>query len=83
MVIGAVAPSSLGLPMTIPNEPLPQFTWRVLEKLPGVVAVGASFCMGMWWLINRRDKIREDEFEMKRTPKSAQVAEREREEVHS
>ena len=63
-----MAPEKLGLPMTVPNEPLPQYTWRVLEKLPGVVAVGASFCLGMWWLINRRDQVREEEILAARPP---------------
>ncbi len=79
MVIAAVAPEKLGLPMTIPTEPLPQFTWRVLSKLPGVVGVGASFCLGMWWLINRRDKIREEEFETIPAPQPTPAAKRERE----
>jgi formate dehydrogenase iron-sulfur subunit len=81
LVIGAVAPEKLGLPMNIPLEPLPQKTWQVLSKLPGVVAVGASFCLGMWWLINRRDKIREEEFVMAKEEQAVATPAREVEEV--
>jgi formate dehydrogenase iron-sulfur subunit len=57
MIIAAVPPEELGLPVNLPTDPLPLRTWNVLSRLPGVVAVGASFCLGMWWLINRRDRL--------------------------
>jgi formate dehydrogenase iron-sulfur subunit len=57
LIIAAVPPEKLGLPVDIPTESLPKKTWAVLSRLPGVVAAGAALCLGMWWLIERREKI--------------------------
>ena len=61
LILSAVAPEKLGLPVDLPGEPLPERTWQVLSRLPGVVSVGATFCLGVAWLINRRNKVREEE----------------------
>ena len=57
LLIAAVPPEELGLPVDLPGAPMPALTWQALSRLPGVVATGAAFCLGMWWLINRRDKL--------------------------
>jgi len=61
LVIAAVPPEKLGLPTAVPGSPMPQTTWQVLSRLPGVVVTGAAFCLGMWWLIHRRDQVRLEE----------------------
>jgi formate dehydrogenase iron-sulfur subunit len=60
LIIAAVPPEKLGLPTDLPSDPLPKRTWQVLSRLPGVVAAGAAFCVGMWWLIERRNRVAED-----------------------
>ena len=52
LVIASVPPGELGLPSDLPEQAMPERTWQVLSRLPGVVVVGAAFCTGMWWLIN-------------------------------
>ncbi len=56
LLIAAVSPAELGLPADVPTDSLPKRTWEVLSRLPGVVAVGAAFCVGTWWVIQRRDR---------------------------
>ena len=46
--------AQLGLRTGVPQEPLPETTWRVLELLPDVVSTGAVLLGGIWWITNRR-----------------------------
>jgi formate dehydrogenase iron-sulfur subunit len=43
----------MGLP-DLPNEAMPMLTFRVLSKIPPIVAVGASVLSGLWWLTRRK-----------------------------
>jgi formate dehydrogenase iron-sulfur subunit len=60
LIIAAVPPEKLGLPTDVPKEALPGRTWAVLSRLPGVVAAGAAFCLGTWWVIERRNKLADE-----------------------
>jgi len=57
LIIAAVPPAKLGLPVDVPKEALPQRTWQVLSRLPGVVVAGAAFLLGTWWVIERRNQV--------------------------
>ncbi|NIR52784.1 4Fe-4S dicluster domain-containing protein [candidate division KSB1 bacterium] len=35
----------------------PKLTWRVLSQIPNVVSVGGVLMVGIWWIINRREKL--------------------------
>jgi formate dehydrogenase iron-sulfur subunit len=52
--ISAVPFAQIGLRTGVPQEPLPETTWRVLELLPDVVSTGAVLLGGIWWITNRR-----------------------------
>ena len=79
LMIAAVPPAALGLPVNVPTEPLPQRTWEVLSRLPGVVAAGAAFLLGTWWVIERRNKVAAERV----TGEMDLVPEKSREEVTS
>jgi formate dehydrogenase iron-sulfur subunit len=82
MMIAAVPPAKLGLPTNVPAGSLPQRTWQVLSRLPGVVAAGGAFCLGMWWLIERRNKVAaEASLEAVAASNAVEAPEREKEEV--
>ncbi|PJB78230.1 MAG: 4Fe-4S ferredoxin [Acidobacteria bacterium CG_4_9_14_3_um_filter_49_7] len=42
-------------------QALPELTWQVLNKIPMIVPVWATFLTGMWWLNNRKDEVDENE----------------------
>ena len=52
--LSAVPFEQIGLRTGVPQEPLPETTWQVLELLPGVVSTGAVLLGGIWWITNRR-----------------------------
>jgi formate dehydrogenase iron-sulfur subunit len=46
------------LPATVPMDPLPERTWKVLQTVPFVfVGMGAAL-VGLRWFFSRRDRIR-------------------------
>lgn len=66
LVISPVPFEQLGYVSNLPKEPLPQLTSAALEKIPGVVSVGAVFLGGMYWLTKRKNQVsKEERTEMK------------------
>jgi formate dehydrogenase iron-sulfur subunit len=65
LYISAVPFKQLGLPMNLPGEPLPDLTWSVLSKIPRFSVFFGSFLYGVWWVIDRRIEIAEQEPEKK------------------
>jgi formate dehydrogenase iron-sulfur subunit len=57
LYLSAVPFEQIGLRTNLPQQPLPQLTWRVLEALPSVVSVGSVLLGGIWWITNRRDEV--------------------------
>jgi formate dehydrogenase iron-sulfur subunit len=47
----------LGFRDTLGTAPLPDLTWSVLSKLPGVVTCGGAALMALWWITKRRDEV--------------------------
>jgi formate dehydrogenase iron-sulfur subunit len=47
----------LGFKAGLPSEALPDITWGVLEKIPGVVTVGGAALFGIWWITHRRQEV--------------------------
>jgi formate dehydrogenase iron-sulfur subunit len=41
----------------LPNQPLPMLTYRVLSKIPDLVALGGVFLGGIWWITHRREEV--------------------------
>jgi len=59
--ISAVPFEQIGLRTGVPQEPLPETTWRVLELVPDVVSTGAVLLGGIWWITNRRSEVEKKE----------------------
>jgi formate dehydrogenase iron-sulfur subunit len=57
LFLSAVPFDQIGLRTGVPQEPLPETTWRVLELLPDVVSTGSVLLGGIWWITNRRDEV--------------------------
>ena len=47
----------LGFKAGLPTEALPDITWGVLEKIPGVVSVGGAALFAVWWITHRRQEV--------------------------
>ena len=41
----------------LPKQPLPMLTYRVLSKIPNLVALGGVFLGGIWWITHRREEV--------------------------
>ncbi|MFN8547848.1 MAG: 4Fe-4S dicluster domain-containing protein [Candidatus Eisenbacteria bacterium] len=50
----------LGLPVGVPEEPLPGLTFRVLEKIPSVSTLWGTMLAGTWWVVHRRMTLAEN-----------------------
>jgi len=59
--LSAVPFAQIGLRTGVPQEPLPETTWRVLELLPDVVSTGTVLLGGIWWITNRRSEVAKKE----------------------
>ena len=57
LFLSAVPFEQIGLRTNVPQEPLPETTWRVLEMLPDVVSTGSVLLGGIWWITNRRAEV--------------------------
>jgi formate dehydrogenase iron-sulfur subunit len=53
LILSSIPFAAMGLP-DLPNEAMPMLTFRVLSKIPPIVAVGASVLSGLWWLTRRK-----------------------------
>lgn len=57
LILSAAPFEKIGLKTSLPQEPLPALTWRVLERVPDVVTVGSVLLGGIYWITNRRDEV--------------------------
>lgn len=58
LVISDVSPAALGFPTNLGNEPLPDLTAAVLEKIPRFCVVASVFLGGIYWITKRREEVR-------------------------
>ncbi len=61
LMLSPVDFSELGFRTDVPTHPLPELTWRVQKNIPYVVATGSVFLGGLWWIINRRMELAQEE----------------------
>jgi formate dehydrogenase iron-sulfur subunit len=61
LVISPVPFEQLGFTSHLPGEPLPKLTANAMEKIPGVVSVGALCLGGLYWLTKRKNEIAKKE----------------------
>jgi formate dehydrogenase iron-sulfur subunit len=69
LYLSAVPFAALGFPTNLPHDPLPMYTYRVLSKMPTIVAAGAVLLGGIWWITKRRAEVAVAEGEENGTPK--------------
>lgn len=55
--LSAVPFEQIGLRANVPHQPLPDYTWRVLELIPDVVSTGGVLLGGIWWITHRRAEV--------------------------
>jgi formate dehydrogenase iron-sulfur subunit len=61
LVISPVPFEQLGFTSHLSGEPLPKLTANAMEKIPGVVSVGALCLGGLYWLTKRKNEIAKEE----------------------
>jgi formate dehydrogenase iron-sulfur subunit len=61
LIISPVPFEQLGYISKLPNESMPEFTMRAMEKIPSVVVGGGLFLSGMYWLTKRKNQIAKEE----------------------
>lgn len=57
LYLSAVPFEQLGLRTNLPQEALPNLTWRVLSTVPDVAGVGAVLMGGVYWITHRREEV--------------------------
>jgi formate dehydrogenase iron-sulfur subunit len=57
LIISDVRPEELGLRTDLVNEPPAMLTWRVLNKIPNVVAMGSLVLGGIYWVTKRSEEV--------------------------
>jgi formate dehydrogenase iron-sulfur subunit len=61
LYLSAVPFEQIGLRMNVPQEAMPEYTWRVLELVPDVVSTGTVLLGGIYWITNRRAEVAKKE----------------------
>jgi formate dehydrogenase iron-sulfur subunit len=61
LMLANVPFEQLGLPVNLPKEGLPGFTWRALETIPSTVGVGSVMLSGIYWITHRRVEVAKQE----------------------
>jgi formate dehydrogenase iron-sulfur subunit len=57
LYLSTVPFEQLGLQTDLDQKPLPLLTFRVLSKIPHLVALGSVALGGVWWITNRRAEV--------------------------
>jgi formate dehydrogenase iron-sulfur subunit len=58
LYLSGVPFEKLGFSTKVGTEPLPELTWRVLEKIPDVVVTAGVAFAAIHWITSRRDEVR-------------------------
>ena len=61
LYLSAVPFEQIGLRTGMPQEALPDLTWRVLDLTPDIVSTGSVLLGGIWWITNRRGEVAKKE----------------------
>lgn len=61
LMLSGVPFESFGFRTDLLHEPLPLLTYRVLSRIPDLVAVGSLLLGGIWWITNRREEVAQAE----------------------
>jgi formate dehydrogenase iron-sulfur subunit len=56
LFLAAVPFEQLAFKVELGDQPMPELTWAALSKIPEVVTLGGAFMMGLFWIVDRRNK---------------------------
>jgi len=65
LYLSPIAFAELGFPHSVQDEAYPELTWKVLSKIPNIVSGGGAVLFGVWWIINRRIRLEEENSQRK------------------
>lgn len=57
LYVSKVPFGDLGLPTTVPNEPIPDLSWRVLSQIPKYSFAAGIVLFGIYWITQRRKEV--------------------------
>jgi formate dehydrogenase iron-sulfur subunit len=60
LFLAAVPFERLAFKVDLGDQPMPELTWAALSKIPEVVTLGGAFMMGLFWIVDRRNKMARD-----------------------
>jgi hypothetical protein len=66
LYISNVPFDQLGFPMTVPKEPIPELSWKVLSQIPKYSIAAGVVLFGIHWITQRRTEVARFEAEEKR-----------------
>ena len=66
MYISNIPFEKLGLPMNLPDQPIPNLSWRVLSQIPKYSVAASVVLFGIHWITARRSEVARFEAEQKR-----------------
>jgi formate dehydrogenase iron-sulfur subunit len=65
LYISSIPFEKLGLPMNLPNNPIPQLSWKVLSQVPKYSVAAGVVLFGIHWITARRSEVAKFEAEEK------------------
>jgi formate dehydrogenase iron-sulfur subunit len=66
MFLSAIPFAKLGFPMNLPNDPIPDLSWRVLSQIPKYAVAAGVVLFGINWITSRRNDVARFEAEARR-----------------
>jgi formate dehydrogenase iron-sulfur subunit len=57
LLLSSVPFADFGYRTDLMHEPLPLLTYRVLSRIPDLVALGGILLGGIWWITHRREQV--------------------------
>jgi formate dehydrogenase iron-sulfur subunit len=73
LLLSSVRFEEFGYRASLPGDPLPMLTYRVLSRIPDIIPLGGVLLGGVWWITHRREEVAAAESPQKkaeaRTPK--------------
>jgi len=57
LYISNVPFEQLGFPMSVPKEPIPELSWRVLSQIPKYSVAAGVVLFGINWITQRRAEV--------------------------
>ncbi len=57
LLLSGVPFEQFGYRTDLMHEPMPMLTWRVLSRVPDLVALGSVLLGGIWWITHRREEV--------------------------